>query len=74
MIEEALDTGEEPPLRAEHLYNALRGMRPTTLDWLASAKNYVDFANQAGRYDEVASFLKSREVKKAWKEHAREVD
>lgn len=63
VIEEALDTGQEPPLTTRHLDAARAEMRPTTLDWLASARNYVEFANQAGRYDEVATFLRSREAK-----------
>jgi transitional endoplasmic reticulum ATPase len=64
VIDEALDSGEEPPLRMDHLRAALEGTRPTTLDWLASAGSYVEFANQAGRYDELAKFLKSREAKR----------
>ena len=64
VIDEALDSGEEPPLRMDHLRAALQGTRPTTLDWLASAGSYVEFANQAGRYDELAKFLKSREAKR----------
>lgn len=64
VIDEALDSGEEPPLRMDHLRAALQGTRPTTLDWLASAGSYVEFANQAGRYDELANFLKSREAKR----------
>lgn len=63
VIEEALDTGREPPLTARHLEGTLTGMRPSTLDWLASARNYVEFANQGGRYDEVSAYLKSREAK-----------
>ncbi len=65
VIDEALDTGTEPPLRNEHLERALSDLRPTTLEWLANARNYVEFANQGGRYDEVRSFLVSREAR-AW--------
>jgi SpoVK/Ycf46/Vps4 family AAA+-type ATPase len=67
VIEEALDTGTEPPLEMRHVEPVRARTRPTTLDWLASARNYVEFANQAGRYDEVEKFLKSREAR-AWKE------
>ena len=42
-------------------------MRPTTLEWLATAKNYVEFANESGRYDEVRAFLVSPEAK-AWRD------
>ena len=47
----------------EHFERALSRMRPTTLEWLATARNYVEFANQGGHYDEVKRFLVSREVK-----------
>jgi SpoVK/Ycf46/Vps4 family AAA+-type ATPase len=67
VIDEALDTGGEPPLRQEHLVAALDEMRPTTLEWLATARNYVEFANQGGRYEDVRRFLVSREAR-AWKD------
>jgi transitional endoplasmic reticulum ATPase len=63
VIDEALDTGGEPPLRNDHLRQVLSDMRPSTLEWLASARNYVEFANQGGRYDEVRRFLVSREAR-----------
>lgn len=43
-------------------------MGPSTLEWTATARNYVEFANQSGSYDEVASFLVSREAR-TWKDH-----
>lgn len=66
VIDEALERGEELPVRMEHLEQALRGMRPTTLEWLATSRNYVEFANEGGRYDEVSTFLRSPEAR-AWK-------
>jgi transitional endoplasmic reticulum ATPase len=64
VIEQALDTGTEPPLTMEHLERARASRRPTTLDWLGTARNYVEFANQAGRYDDVLEYLKSREARR----------
>jgi transitional endoplasmic reticulum ATPase len=66
VIDEALDTGGEPPLRQNHLESAIADMRPSTLEWLATARNYIEFANQRGRYDDVRRFLVSREAR-AWK-------
>jgi transitional endoplasmic reticulum ATPase len=68
VIDDALDAavGDEPPLAQRHLDTALQGFRPSTLEWLETARNYVEFANQGGRYDEVSRFLVSREAK-AWK-------
>lgn len=67
VIDDALETGDERRLRTDDLERALQGMRPSTLEWIATARNYVEFANQGGRYDEVASFLVSREAR-AWKD------
>jgi ATP-dependent 26S proteasome regulatory subunit len=63
VIDDALERGEERSLRTADLEQALAGMRPSTLEWLATARNYVDFANQGGRYDEVAAFLVSCEAR-----------
>jgi ATP-dependent 26S proteasome regulatory subunit len=67
VIDDALERGEERPLTTADLEAALEGMRPTTLEWIATARNYVEFANQGGHYDEVASFLVSREAR-TWKD------
>lgn len=64
VIEDALTTGQEPPLAQHHLEKARQQLRPTTLDWLERAQNYVEFANQDKRYDDIAHYLKSREVRK----------
>ena len=42
-----------PPARA-----ALDEVKPTTLEWLTTARNYARYANEAGHYDEVLDFLK----------------
>lgn len=64
VIDEALETGNEPPLTNQHFERVTGTLRPTTLEWLSRARNYVEFANDDDRYDEVAKFLKSREVRK----------
>lgn len=57
----------ERPLRNAHFERALVDMRPSTLEWLANARNHVEFANQSGRYDEVREFLVSKEAR-AWRD------
>jgi hypothetical protein len=32
-------------------------VRPTTLEWLTTARNHARYANQGGQYDEVLAFL-----------------
>ena len=57
-IEASLDAGSEQPITSAHLREALDEVRPTTLEWLTSARNYARYANEAGQYDEVLEFLK----------------
>jgi AAA+ superfamily predicted ATPase len=65
VIDEALDTGGEPPLTMKHLERALTAIQPSTLEWLATARNYVEFANESGRYDDIEKFLRSSEGRAA---------
>ncbi len=55
--------GRERSISTADFETALSGMRPSTQEWLATARNYVEFANQGGGYDEVAAFLLSREAR-----------
>jgi SpoVK/Ycf46/Vps4 family AAA+-type ATPase len=57
-IEETLENGKEAPLRREHLLAALKEIKPTTAEWLSTARNYARYANEGGQYDEVLDFLK----------------
>lgn len=63
VIDDALERGVERAVTTDDLERALRDMRPSTHEWLATARNYVEFANQGGAYDEVAAFLDSREAR-----------
>jgi transitional endoplasmic reticulum ATPase len=57
-IEESLERGVESPITQEHLVRGLKEARPTTGEWLTTARNYARYANEAGQYDEVLAFLK----------------
>lgn len=58
-IEEALSGGSEVPVAQRHLLEALGEVRPTTLEWLTTARNYAKYSNTGGQYDDVAAFLKA---------------
>lgn len=57
-IEASLDAGSEQPVTQAHLREALEEVRPTTLEWLTTARNYARYANEAGQYDEVLEFIR----------------
>ena len=42
----------------------LRDLRPSTLDWLARARNFVEYANRAEQYRDVEEFLATPDVKR----------
>jgi transitional endoplasmic reticulum ATPase len=56
-IEASIAAGVEEPVSMVHLRAALAQTRPTTLEWLTSARNHARYANQGGQYDEVLAFL-----------------
>ena len=56
-IEATQAGGAEVPIAEEHLAAALRDVKPTTLEWLTTARNYARYANESGQYDEVLRFL-----------------
>jgi SpoVK/Ycf46/Vps4 family AAA+-type ATPase len=64
VIDEALTSGGEPPLDMRHLTEALAAVKPSTLDWLHRVRSYIEFANQSERYEDVAAYLKSRDVRR----------
>lgn len=56
-LRETLKTGKLRKLNTGDFNTALKTIRPTTTEWLASAKNYALYANQTGLYDAVAEYL-----------------
>lgn len=56
-IEDSMEAGDEVPVDERHLKAAMRDVKPTTLEWLTTARNYARYANEAGQYDEVLRFL-----------------
>ncbi|MDJ0835559.1 MAG: ATP-binding protein [Acidobacteriota bacterium] len=57
-IEASLAAGSESPITQAMLKDALDDVKPTTLEWLTTARNYARYANEGGQYDEVLAFLK----------------
>lgn len=56
-IEESIASGQEHAIGMPQLQRALQQIKPTTLEWLTSARNHARYANQGGQYDEVLKFL-----------------
>lgn len=58
-LEEAMKTGAPKPITNADLEQAIKKVRPSTLEWIATAKNYAMYSNQGGVYDDVLAYLKS---------------
>ncbi len=57
-ITDAMRTGKIRPIRTEDVLNALKKTKPSTLEWLSTAKNYATYSNEAGTYDDILNFFK----------------
>jgi len=58
-IGESIAAGREVPIAQAHLRSALGEVKPTTLEWLTTARNYARYSNESGQYDDVLAFLKA---------------
>ncbi|KQL44196.1 hypothetical protein AN963_22485 [Brevibacillus choshinensis] len=57
VLHDFLTTGVERPIMMSDLRESIAATRPTTIEWLRTAKNYVKYANDEGLYDGVEHFL-----------------
>ena len=56
-LTEAMRTGKVQPLRTKDVLGATKGLRPSTKEWFATAKNHALYSNQGGMYDDVLEHL-----------------
>jgi len=57
IIEAILEREEELKIDQEILLEEIRGSKATTLEWFGTAKNVVEYANENGIYDELATYM-----------------
>jgi SpoVK/Ycf46/Vps4 family AAA+-type ATPase len=63
VIDAAVAEGVERPLSKRDFARALESSVPSTLEWIATARRYVEFANETGRYNDVRDFLNKSEAR-----------
>jgi len=56
-IEASVSEGDLCPISSRELAKALREVKPSTSEWLTTARNYAKFSNESGLYNEVVEFL-----------------
>jgi len=60
-LRETLKTGKLRALTERDFASALQQIKPTTEEWLATARNYALYSNGTGTYDAVADYLNRKE-------------
>lgn len=61
-MEESLTTGNVRPIGQSDFKRALSQIRSSTRTWFDTARNYVQFANEGGMYDELMTYMRSRRL------------
>lgn len=56
-LEQAMKSGAIQPLETVHFKTALKSSRPSTTEWLQTARNYARYSNESGAYDEIKDYL-----------------
>ncbi|NET39597.1 MAG: AAA family ATPase [Cyanothece sp. SIO1E1] len=57
-LERSMKTGNLEKLNTKDLARSFKKVKPSSLDWFATAKNHALFANQSGLYDDILDYLK----------------
>lgn len=52
-----MKTGVSGKVTQRMLQDAAKGMRPSTAEWLETARNYASYGNRAGLYDELVEYF-----------------
>ena len=61
-MEDSLKTGKVRSILQNDFKKALKEVRPSTRPWFEIAKNYAQFANEGGVYDELVEYLRLRKL------------
>ena len=59
-MEDSLDTGTTRPISMPDFKKALKEVKPSTRPWFDIARNYAQFANEGGVYDDLLQYLRDQ--------------
>jgi SpoVK/Ycf46/Vps4 family AAA+-type ATPase len=60
-LEESIALGTPRPIEMVDFERALEDVRPSTLPWLHTARNFAEFAGEGG-YDDLLAYLRQRHL------------
>ena len=61
-LRDAIKFGNARNVTVTDFQRSLKEMRPTTMEWLRRAKNYVTYANQDGFYNELSQYIAAARI------------
>lgn len=59
-MEDSLRSGQPRPIEMNDFKRALKEIRPSIRPWFDTARNYAQFANEGGVYDDLLTYLRVR--------------
>lgn len=57
-LEQSMKTGAVRPLTMDDLRAAVKRVKPSTLEWFSTARNFATYANESGQYNDVLDYIK----------------
>jgi SpoVK/Ycf46/Vps4 family AAA+-type ATPase len=57
-ITQSIARGSIEPITMAHIEQARAKLRPTTREWFSTARNYAQYSNEAGQYDDIADYIR----------------
>jgi len=57
-LEQSMKSGSVRPLVMSDLLAAVKRVRPSTLEWFSTARNFATYSNESGQYNDVLDFIK----------------
>jgi SpoVK/Ycf46/Vps4 family AAA+-type ATPase len=61
-MEESFTTGKPRPISQGDFKRAMKDVRPSTRTWFETARNFAQFANEGGVYDDLLAFMRARRM------------
>lgn len=62
-LEDSIVSGVPRPIRTDDLRRALREIQPSTRSWFSTARNYAEFANEGGMFDDLVEYLQKNKIR-----------
>jgi hypothetical protein len=53
-----MKSGSVKPVTGAELLAAAKRVKPSTLEWFATARNFATYANESGQYNDVLDYIK----------------